>query len=413
MATMRVGREAADRAGGGRDGAELVARTLARHHDALRATARRHSLCDDDACDAVQRALELFLRHAPRLDPERAHLWLFTVTKHEAFAVRAERQRLLPGGPPHDFDALEARHEPSPDDRLLELERVQRAGEALAHLKPAEAQALSLKAAGRSYDEIARDLGWTRTKVNRCLTEGRARLHARIAGIEAGEECARWAPLLGALHDGSAAAPDLIAARRHVRNCPGCRAEVRALHRPAGLLSVMPGGLIGVLVAVQERAVGGAVRAQAAVDALTTGKAAAVAASAAALAGGGVAAVDRALEPPSRAVQDQVRTAAAPSPTAPRAPRRAPDPRPATAPAPVAVSAPPIAVAPAATPAPRPTAPRTATVPMAPAGAGEFGPDGSAEPVRPPAVPRSRPAAAAAPRVAATERSADGGELLP
>lgn len=49
------------------------------HADGLLRLARRHSLCADDAHDAYQRGLEIFLRHAHRLDPEHAPSWLRTV----------------------------------------------------------------------------------------------------------------------------------------------------------------------------------------------------------------------------------------------------------------------------------------------------------------------------------------------
>ena len=58
---------------------DLVLATITQHADALLRTARRHSLCADDASDAYQRALEIFLRNAARLDPARAVSWLHTV----------------------------------------------------------------------------------------------------------------------------------------------------------------------------------------------------------------------------------------------------------------------------------------------------------------------------------------------
>ena len=51
-----------------------------------------------------------------------------------------------------------------------------------------------LKAQGHSYREIGESLGWTYTKVNRCITEGRARFLKVYAEIEAGAECERFAP---------------------------------------------------------------------------------------------------------------------------------------------------------------------------------------------------------------------------
>ena len=77
------------------------------------------------------------------------------------------------------------------DDAVAGGERVERSVEALRALKPDEARALLLKAEGLSYQEIGRRFGWTYTKVNRSITEGRARFLKIYSGIEAGEECER------------------------------------------------------------------------------------------------------------------------------------------------------------------------------------------------------------------------------
>src|SRR3954467_6536464 len=66
----------------------LVVRTVATQAESLMRTARRHSLCADDAYDAYQRGMEIFLRRARTLDPESAHKWLHVVVKHEAMEVR-------------------------------------------------------------------------------------------------------------------------------------------------------------------------------------------------------------------------------------------------------------------------------------------------------------------------------------
>ena len=68
-------------------------------------------------------------------------------------------------------------------------ERVRRSAEALRALKPDEAEALMLKAHGLSYAEIGERCGWSYTKVNRAITEGRRRFMAAYEEIESGEEC--------------------------------------------------------------------------------------------------------------------------------------------------------------------------------------------------------------------------------
>jgi DNA-directed RNA polymerase specialized sigma24 family protein len=58
---------------------QLVLDLIAAHADSLLRTARRYSLCADDAQDAYQRGLEILMRHAGRLDADRAAGWLHTV----------------------------------------------------------------------------------------------------------------------------------------------------------------------------------------------------------------------------------------------------------------------------------------------------------------------------------------------
>lgn len=126
---------------------ELILRTIAAHADSLLRTARRYSICVDDAQDAYQRGLEIFMRHAHRLDPGRAGAWLHTVVKREAKALRRSRQKLL-GSEEIDLDSHEARCLPTPEEQLLSFDMVSRSAEALQSLKPQELRALWLKAQG-------------------------------------------------------------------------------------------------------------------------------------------------------------------------------------------------------------------------------------------------------------------------
>jgi RNA polymerase sigma factor (sigma-70 family) len=142
----------------------LVVKTIAAHAPALLRTAGRHSLCYDDAQDAYQRALEIFLRHAPRLDSDHAKSWLHTVVKHEAMAVRKARQQFV-ASEEVDFDGFEDRHVSSPEDQVIAFEEIARSAEALQRLKPQEVHALWLQIQGLSYQEIADATGWTYTKV--------------------------------------------------------------------------------------------------------------------------------------------------------------------------------------------------------------------------------------------------------
>jgi len=344
---------------------DLVVRTIREHASALLRTARRHSLCADDAHDAYQRAMEIFLRRAPTLDPASVDRWLHVVVKHEAMAVRKARLELV-ASEETDLDARPAEREADVDERIVRWDRMARSAEALQRLKPQEVTALWLKAQGLSYAEIAERQQWTYTKVNRCLTEGRRAFLRRYAGIEAGEECERWAPVVAALVDGEATAEQLAAARPHLRRCAGCRATVRELRAagphlagvlPAAGLAVASAGAAGApgggrvealvralesaVVGMQERATAWAVKAQMGAEAVTSAKVAAVASAAVVAGGGAVTAVqvggehgggggerDRAAQraPAREASAPPARTVALVTPGA----RRAPASRPAT-----------------------------------------------------------------------------------
>src|ERR671916_495397 len=93
----------------------------------------------------------------------------------------------------------------------------------------AQILALLLRAEGYSYAEICEITGWSYTKVNRCLTEGRQALSVRLAGIQGGIECAKLAPLLSALADGEASAEQLARLGPHMKTCLSCRARLKAL----------------------------------------------------------------------------------------------------------------------------------------------------------------------------------------
>jgi RNA polymerase sigma factor (sigma-70 family) len=144
----------------------------------FRRTARRLSLCADDAEDAFQRAVEILLTKAPDRPPAALIAWMQVVTRREALAVRRARERLLAAwrDEPDDLIAHLLCDRPGPMEHAERRERVAAAARALASLKPDERLAIALQAHGYSYAEICELCGWTYTKVNRCLAEGRARL---------------------------------------------------------------------------------------------------------------------------------------------------------------------------------------------------------------------------------------------
>jgi len=223
---------------------QLVLRTVATQAESLLRVAHRHSLCADDAYDAYQRGMEIFMRRASTLDPASVERWLHVVVKHEAMEVRRRRSEHV-SSEALDYEHHEAPHVSSPEERVLNGERATRAAEALGRLKPHELQAMWLKAGGYSYADIAARTGWSPTKVNRSLAEGRKRFFDRLAGIESGAECERYLPVLTAMVDGEASAEDVTDARPHLRNCAACRATLKGLRESERSFAlVLPIGLV-------------------------------------------------------------------------------------------------------------------------------------------------------------------------
>jgi RNA polymerase sigma factor (sigma-70 family) len=337
---------------------------ITRHGAKVLATARRFSATLDDAEDAYQRALEILLTKAPTTNEAELVAWLKTVVKHEAFAIRRQRERQAPTTDDGELGEPAAPETPT-QDQAERYERLRLGAEAMRKLKPHEVRCLLLKAEGYSYKEICSITGWSYTKVNRCMTEGRRAFLERVAGIEGGGECERLAPLVSLLADGELGADEIRMLRPHLKTCLACRARLREYRAaPARVAALFPPaavvasggasdggplrGLIETLLgATQERAAVLGERAHAATELAAGQKVAAVAASAAAIAGGG-ATVDR-LASDERAPQHD-RAAAhaaqhpqtaeqqpAPQPpveTAPAAQAPTPDPAPAPQPAP-------------------------------------------------------------------------------
>ncbi len=325
---------------------------IARHGAAVLGTAKRYSSSPEDAEDAYQRGLEILLTKAPSTSEEELVPWLKTVVKHEAFALRRQRDRALLTGD----DVIERAADPgsAAHEQAERYDRLRVGAEAMQRLKPQEIRCLLLKAEGYSYEQICAETGFTYTKVNRCLTEGRRSFFEQVSSIETGVECGRMAPLLSALADGEATPGDMATLRPHLRACSSCRAtlkeyrsvpaRVAALFPPLALLGFGPGvgslgqgweslvgwaqargaDLIGRLQErgseltgrvqergaeltgrVQERAADLAGRAHASAEVVSAQKLAAVAASTAALAGGSVATV-RSLGRPAEPAPSQL-----------------------------------------------------------------------------------------------------------
>jgi RNA polymerase sigma factor (sigma-70 family) len=282
---------------------------LQRHGTTIMATARRFAATPEDAEDAYQRGVEILLTKAPTTAEDELVPWLRTVVKHEAWALGRQRRRAAPVA--DDGDVPDPPSEPAlTHDQAERLDRLRIGAQALKQLKPQEVRALLLRAEGYSYKQIQEITGWTYTKVNRCLTEGRKAFLDRVAGIEAGSECERLAPVLSKLADGEATADDLATLRPHIRTCLSCRAALREYRSaPATAAALVPAAVFAASgrlpfaelpARVAEAVTGWSQKAQTAVEMVSAQKVAAVAASTAVLGGGAAITVERAEVRPDR-----------------------------------------------------------------------------------------------------------------
>jgi RNA polymerase sigma factor (sigma-70 family) len=169
--------------------AELLDQVMRSHGRQLWLQARKFTNCDADADDALEDACIAFLRYFPVGPDNRCYRWMMTTVKHAAFAIGKRNAALRRrDAAPISAELREGWWDSSIPDPTASVEEqvedrlwVRTCGELLGELKPAERTALSLVAFGLSYREIAARQGWTATKTNRCINEGRARLRELLS----------------------------------------------------------------------------------------------------------------------------------------------------------------------------------------------------------------------------------------
>lgn len=163
--------------------AQLLAEILQCDEHRLRRQARRHAELPDDADDALQSAYVLFIERYNGVGKPLA--WLYTTVKREAWAIRRRGSRkrecnfsFETKGHDGEVDLAETlpADAPGPAEGVERAELLAEQRLALAGLKRDERRALWLLGLGLSYEEICETTGWTHTKVNRCLSEGREAL---------------------------------------------------------------------------------------------------------------------------------------------------------------------------------------------------------------------------------------------
>ncbi len=148
--------------------------------------AKRNAATEADAEEALQDAFVFFISdYDPRLGaPPLA--WLTLTLKRRCWRLRdaAHLDRRVPALPEATHEEPTGLIERRPGDSRALPERIAERDEArrrLRLLKPDERTAIGMVAAGCTYGEVARTRGWTRTKVNRSVYEGRRALHGRVA----------------------------------------------------------------------------------------------------------------------------------------------------------------------------------------------------------------------------------------
>jgi RNA polymerase sigma factor (sigma-70 family) len=146
----------------------------------LRRQAIRHSRSAEGAEEALQEAAVQFMRSFEGESTEHGVAWMMTTVKRCAWAITRKGRRRQPLA--LSVTDVEDREEISfvaRDDRPGPAALAERHSEhaetvrAFERLKPDERMALLMLGLGCSYEEIQARRGWTRTKVNRCLAEGR------------------------------------------------------------------------------------------------------------------------------------------------------------------------------------------------------------------------------------------------
>jgi RNA polymerase sigma factor (sigma-70 family) len=159
--------------------AAILEQALREGRAALRRQARRHSPGEDEAEEALQEASIDFLRAYDGPAGIDAVRWLSVAVKHRAWEQGRKRRARFSRSAGEWADGSErqvATGVAEPGERFERAEAVEQFFAALALLKPDERTALLLFGLGCSYREICERQGWTYTKVNRCIAEGRAAL---------------------------------------------------------------------------------------------------------------------------------------------------------------------------------------------------------------------------------------------
>lgn len=169
------------------DARKAKAQTLAEqlystHHPRLLTIGRRNCPNLEDAEEALQDAFVLFINHFDPSSDAPPLAWLTLTLKRRCWACY-RRQQFLRQIEKNKDSQTTAANKPEaidyshlPDELASIADDIVKTKKLLSQLKKDERRALSLLAIGYSYQDICSLTGWTYTKVNRCISEGRTRL---------------------------------------------------------------------------------------------------------------------------------------------------------------------------------------------------------------------------------------------
>ncbi len=203
----------------------------------------------DDAADAVQDTFVIAASKLGRLrDPERLRAWLFTVARNECLHRLKSRRAAavladIPEQPDESVDV-------GGEAERAESRELIRA--AVGGLNDGERDVINQLWHGLEIPEVAMALGVSRNHAHSLFSRARDQLEASVGVLVVGrsgrKDCAALDQLL---HDwdGRLTAPLRRRVGRHIDRCSVCSDRRRRELRPAALLSVAPGALVGFALA--------------------------------------------------------------------------------------------------------------------------------------------------------------------
>jgi RNA polymerase sigma factor (sigma-70 family) len=203
----------------------------------------------DDAADAMQDTFVIAASKLGRLrDPERLRAWLFTVARNECLHRLKSRRAAavledIPEQPDESVDV-------GGEAERAESRALIRA--AVGGLNDGERDVINQLWHGLEIPEVAMALGVSRNHAHSLFSRARDQLEASVGVLVVGrsgrKDCAALDQLLHGW-DGRLTAPLRRRVGRHIDRCSVCSDRRRRELRPAALLSIAPGAVVGFALA--------------------------------------------------------------------------------------------------------------------------------------------------------------------